>query len=172
MLDSTSPRNEVEACLIVEILCRLIRDHQFSLSDISVAVPYRSMSDVLTTLVKMYLAKEFPTLDIDQLLHTTIDGIRGHERRIMIISLVVTKYPGFVNESRRLNTALSRAKDAMIVLGNEPELKQLFVDGLGPIKNVLDFFRHQNLMCTITHTTPGSVLAQLPSRHPHYRAQA
>ena len=52
---------------------------------------------------------------------STIDGMQGKEKDIIILDMVVRtpqmKHVGFVSDLRRLNVALSRARDGLILIG-------------------------------------------------------
>ena len=55
----------------------------------------------------------------------TVDGFQGGENDIIIISCVranLKKQIGFLNESRRLNVALTRARFSLIILGHQKTL--------------------------------------------------
>ena len=57
----------------------------------------------------------------------TIDGFQGQERSIIIVSLVRANSRGelgFVASRKRMNSALTRAKHAMVVVGNFDSLKK------------------------------------------------
>ena len=57
---------------------------------------------------------------------SSVDGFQGDECDIIIISCVRTssKTIGFLNDFRRLNVAITRAKDNLIVVGNGATLKK------------------------------------------------
>jgi ATP-dependent RNA/DNA helicase IGHMBP2 len=55
----------------------------------------------------------------------TIDGFQGQERDIIYISLVRsndTKEIGFLNDIRRMNVALTRARERLVVIGDSATL--------------------------------------------------
>lgn len=58
---------------------------------------------------------------------STVDGYQGQEREIIIFSCVRTcesRGIGFLNDARRLNVALTRAKCSMFILGRSQTLQQ------------------------------------------------
>lgn len=116
-----------ELKLIYRCMCRAI-EADLPLSDIGIITLYTSMNRLVDRVVE-YLAKEFGEdddydLDFSELVHTGFDGIQGRERRFMIVSLVVTESFGFVNNNRRLNTALSRASGGLILIANAEKLSE------------------------------------------------
>jgi superfamily I DNA and/or RNA helicase len=55
----------------------------------------------------------------------TVDGFQGQERDVIYISLVRsndTKEIGFLNDIRRMNVALTRAKSKLVVIGDSSTL--------------------------------------------------
>lgn len=48
---------------------------------------------------------------------STVDAFQGAERDIIIMSCVRTEGIGFIQEKRRLNVALTRAKKHLIIVG-------------------------------------------------------
>jgi len=64
----------------------------------------------------------------------TVDGFQGQEREIIVFSAVRTNMMGFLEDTRRLNVAITRARNALFIVGNSRRLKtnetwnRLFVD--------------------------------------------
>lgn len=57
----------------------------------------------------------------------TVDGFQGREKRVVLLSTVRSNsggWIGFLNDKRRLNVALTRARDALLVVGNEGTLRR------------------------------------------------
>lgn len=51
----------------------------------------------------------------------TVDSYQGKENRIIILSLTRsdrTRYPGFLRAPNRINVAMSRAMDRLLIVGN------------------------------------------------------
>ena len=57
----------------------------------------------------------------------TVDGFQGQERDVVFISLVRANEDGqigFLNDLRRMNVAITRARMKLVILGNADTLKQ------------------------------------------------
>jgi senataxin len=118
-----SKRNEKEA-LVVHKLCHMLVDHlqQYRLENncslnlqsqisksIAIMTPYRDQ-------VRFLQSCDLPAgIEI-----MTIDGAQGKEKDIIIYSCVRNNDEdiGFLNDKRRLNVALTRAREALYVIGN------------------------------------------------------
>ncbi|OQR89917.1 hypothetical protein THRCLA_09515 [Thraustotheca clavata] len=91
----------------------------------------------------------------------TVDGYQGREKDIIILSTVRAdpkKGVGFLNDIRRMNVALTRAKYACYVIGSEAALKSS-----KPWRALLDHAR--NAACMVHVSNPQENLLQLhPSR--------
>ena len=80
--------------------------------------------------------KKFKSFDVD-----TVDAFQGKESDIVLVNTVVTtSAPNFLNDFRRINVSMSRAKDKLIIFGNPFVLKkiQMKVAG-GNKKKFLDY---------------------------------
>ncbi|KYF91869.1 hypothetical protein BE20_13480 [Sorangium cellulosum] len=58
-------------------------------------------------------------LDVDL---CTVDRYQGHEADIVLLSLVRTRSPGFLNSPNRLNVAITRARYQLVLVGHGPFL--------------------------------------------------
>ena len=85
---------------------------------IGIITPYDAQKrNIIKNLQKTYNEINYESLTID-----TIDGFQGMERDLIIISLVRSNDDGkigFVNDPRRINVMLTRAKRGLIVIGNK-----------------------------------------------------
>ncbi len=84
---------------------------------IGVISPYKAQTKLIRTLME----------DIGQDIQVdTVDGFQGQEKDVIIISFVRSNdegYLGFLNDVRRLNVALTRAKKLRIAIGNTKTIK-------------------------------------------------
>lgn len=54
----------------------------------------------------------------------TVDGFQGKEKEVIILSCVRTNVIGFLDDKKRLNVALTRARRGLIVIGNKNNLSK------------------------------------------------
>lgn len=115
-LDKPQVFNNDEVGIIDRLLRKIIVQipkNQLNQTTIAIIAPYRAQ--VLSLRKRcLSLNSEFVKIDID-----TVDGFQGKESDIVIFS--VTRTSGsyrFLADDRRLNVALSRAKDKLYIIGN------------------------------------------------------
>ena len=74
----------------------------------------------------------------------TVDGFQGREKEIIIISTVRSNHDrniGFLNDLRRLNVAITRAKRKLIIIGNKETLKN------NPVyARLIEFAQNENVL--------------------------
>ncbi len=71
--------------------------------------------------------KRFKSFDVD-----TVDAFQGKESDIVLVNTVVTTgAPNFLNDFRRINVSMSRAKDKLIIFGNPFVLKKIQMKVIG-----------------------------------------
>ncbi|MDY6770747.1 MAG: IGHMBP2 family helicase [Candidatus Nanohaloarchaea archaeon] len=110
---STSKENRREAEL-VERLADGLLDAGMDGRDIAVIAPYKDQVDRLEQLLG-------DGVEVD-----TVDGFQGREKEVVIISLTRSNEEGrlgFLEDVRRLNVALTRAKRKLIVVGDGETLR-------------------------------------------------
>lgn len=123
--ESLSIANPEEAALLIKHLKLLLEQYEQSNTSgkkvtIGIISPYKEQVNYLTAKVaEEYLLKNYP-ISIK-----TVDGFQGQERDIIYISLVRsnnTMEIGFLNDIRRMNVALTRAKKKLVVIGDSATL--------------------------------------------------
>ncbi len=105
--------NTGEAELALELARRII-SHGVSAEGIGLLSPYDAQ-------VQRMRAAAEASEDLAELEVNTIDGFQGREKEVIIVSLVRSNERrdiGFLSELRRLNVALTRAKRALVVIGD------------------------------------------------------
>jgi superfamily I DNA and/or RNA helicase len=122
-LDSgaTSYSNALEAKAVVTLLIDLLKNND-KLS-IGIVTPYTSQVE----LIKLGMTNDAEyqslaaSLPIDSIEVKSVDGYQGRERDVILFSAVRSNRNGnigFLNDWRRMNVALTRSKNALIVVGD------------------------------------------------------
>ena len=109
--DGNSLMNEGE----LSIVQKIIEQEKLNLSSIAFISPYSG---------QVQLAKELLPQGI---INSTIDSFQGQEKEIIILSLVrsnVDAVIGFLKDYRRMNVALTRAKEQLYVIGDSSTIGQ------------------------------------------------
>jgi superfamily I DNA and/or RNA helicase len=129
---STTYRNEAEAMRVVSLIKQILTfDHKYNPADakkIGVVTPYNGQ----VHLIKSLLADDADIVCLAQSSSSTIevnsvDGYQGRERDVIIFSAVRSNHQGnvgFLKDWRRLNVALTRAKSALLVVGDKETLAE------------------------------------------------
>ena len=126
---SQSRLNSSEALLLVKTLRdyvrtlgiqRMINDRV----DFGIISPYKSQVQLLRKLIRQshFLKPLLPQISVN-----TVDGFQGQERDVILISMVRGNDDGrigFLNDLRRMNVAITRARMKLIVLGDTSTLSQ------------------------------------------------
>jgi superfamily I DNA and/or RNA helicase len=115
----------VEARLATDVVKRLVEAGSAGQGDIGVITPYEAQ----TSLIKSMLRSECLS-DVEA---ANIDGFQGREHEVIVVSLARSNSDGklgHVDDGRRLNVARTRAKRALIVIGDRETLKYGYESGL------------------------------------------
>jgi Cdc6-like AAA superfamily ATPase len=136
--EGTSVTNPEEAAFLLEHLQQLTEQLQAYYSPeqfptIAVIAPYKRQVELLKELVQhnpalLALQKKLAV--------NTIDGFQGQERDIVYISMTRSNPDGtigFLNDIRRMNVAMTRARKKLVVTGDSGTLAQLafYTDFIG-----------------------------------------
>jgi len=128
--------NRTESNILISIVGDLLRHNPtLRATDIGIISPYYAQTRLLVnTFESGYAASRLRTLlgaqraaEAGEVEVNTVDGFQGREKRVVLLSTVRSNlggYIGFLTDRRRLNVALTRAKDALIVVGNERTLRK------------------------------------------------
>lgn len=125
--ESLSLANPEEANLLFRYLALMLEQYRSAgMSDkkitIGIISPYKEQVELLQQqLPEQEQLKDF----LSWISVKTIDGFQGQERDVICISLVRSNESGeigFLNDTRRMNVALTRAKKKLVVIGDSATL--------------------------------------------------
>lgn len=121
---SGSLYNSAEADIVVAAITALVRMYRGDefVDNIVVLSPYKQQVGTLKSLIQRN--KTLRDLSIEV---STVDGIQGREKSIVFLSTVRSGHShgiGFVDDDRRMNVAITRAKHSLIIVGNATTLSQ------------------------------------------------
>ena len=151
--ESLSTSNPEEAQLLIKHIKLLLEQYYQNNRTDSISIgmisPYKEQVKNLTLAVESDEdIKKHPI----RLAIKTVDGFQGQERDVIYISLVRSndnKDIGFLNDIRRMNVALTRAKKKLVVigdsatLGNHPFYKDFldYTDSIGAYKSAWEYIQ-------------------------------
>jgi len=129
----TSYCNPKEAAYLVQQFIRRAAKHLTGggqITDLAIITPYMAQVRLIRRLLRKHLLYHQSIKDqvnaknIDDILEQlviTVDAIQGGQRPIIFISLVRSNQRGdigFNNDIRRINVAISRAQNTLVIIGN------------------------------------------------------
>lgn len=96
---------------------------------VAVITPYRAQCRALREAVSKLDIKEYLAVEVD-----TVDAFQGRQADIVFFSFVRTTGPAtFYADSRRMNVAISRARDAVYLIGDRKYIKSKNLDVLNKL---------------------------------------
>lgn len=121
----TSYWNEEEAIQVMAIVKEMLRTHDSEVpypNSIGIVTPYNGQVE----LIKSLMATDEEYISLSKRLSSdievkSVDGYQGRERDIIIFSAVRSNREskvGFLSDWRRMNVALTRARSALVVIGD------------------------------------------------------
>jgi len=121
--------NRYSACNIFEtaLIIRIMREYQnagYSLTkDLAVVTPFRLQAALIGRLIKQLFSKQINVINLWSISKSsTIDAYQGRENNIVLLSLVddglSPKAAKVLQDSRRINVAITRAKRKLIILAS------------------------------------------------------
>ena len=136
---STSYENYVEVHLVLKLVEELLK-MGINKKDIGIITPYAAQ----VKLLKQLLLEKNLKIEVN-----SVDGFQGREKEVILISFVRSNNAGeigFLNDLRRLNVAITRARRKLICIGNAETLShhptyQRFIEYIktvGTYKNLKD----------------------------------
>ncbi|GAA5871027.1 hypothetical protein JCM8547_005335 [Rhodosporidiobolus lusitaniae] len=128
--------NRSEADLLTLIVGDLLlQNPSLRASDIGIISPYYAQTRLLINTFESGFASSrlrgmldsTRAAEASEVEVNTVDGFQGREKRVILLSTVRSNKAGqigFLTDRRRLNVALTRARDALIVVGNQETLRR------------------------------------------------
>ena len=123
--DGHSRANPAEASWVIRILEMLLNAGDINNTDIGIITPYngqvRAILDLLEQSGGTAIGDRWHGVEV-----RSVDGYQGREKEVIILSTVRSNPEGeigFLDDSRRLNVAITRAKRGLIVIGDPNTLK-------------------------------------------------
>ncbi|KAJ1345233.1 hypothetical protein BSLG_000747 [Batrachochytrium salamandrivorans] len=112
--------NTIEAHHICDLVSQLVQ-LGIQPSDMGVITLYKAQGNLITKL----LTEQGDADMLRDIQVSTVDAYQGAEKAVIILSTVRTKFKGFIDEARRINVAITRAKNHLIVVGLSSLLKSI-----------------------------------------------
>ena len=109
---ASSKRNDFEARQVYEVVRDLLKEGDMTNNEVGVITPYRAQLKLIADEIK-----EFENVSV-----RTVDGFQGQERDVIVFSAVRCNehgFVGFLDDGKRMNVLLTRARRGMIVIGNK-----------------------------------------------------
>lgn len=127
--DGVSKANEEEAMEVCHAVGQLLEGGQCTVSDIAVVTPYAAQVRLIRRKLRAMLPQGPPFVEV-----ASTDGFQGREKEAVIFSAVRSNsygQVGFVSDWRRINVSFTRARRALIVVGNPDTLRRGDPDTFG-----------------------------------------
>jgi regulator of nonsense transcripts 1 len=126
--DGVSKMNEAEAAAAYDAVAALM-EGGCSVSDVAVVTPYAAQVRLIKKMTRQLVSRP-PYVEV-----SSVDGFQGREKEAVIFSAVRSNDHGgvgFVSDWRRVNVSFTRARRALIVVGNDVTLRRGDVDTWAP----------------------------------------
>lgn len=143
-------QNDLECEQILSILRELniVYKEKNITKVVGVITGYQAQRNLLKKKIASKQQKEFSNITLDI---NTVDAFQGRETDIIIYSVVRSnkeKQIGFLADERRLNVALSRARDLLIIVGDDDTVQYSSIVN-NPFKDILRYIKNHLDQCTI-----------------------
>lgn len=158
--------NKAEVQIVLEIVEDLLHQNpSLKASDIGIISPYAAQTRLLRETFQFNAAYalnetlgEVRATEASEVEVNTVDGFQGREKKVIILSTVRSNKVGqigFLTDKRRLNVALTRAQDALFVVGNPKTLSMATVSEWFPAdvdadasiwRRFIEFMTERNLV--------------------------
>lgn len=163
--------NNYECQLLLQLVYKLILNKNVSRDQIGIVTPYSAQRDAISELLVhdrvvnpqgLAMEQEIDEMDpfdatagnkknsiniVNGIYVATVDSFQGHEKNFILFSTVRSNPSGkigFVSDARRMNVALTRAKNGLVLVGNDTTLRR----GSDLWKDYIDHLNSRNLIFT------------------------
>jgi AAA domain len=123
MDDGVSKMNEAEAAAACDAVAALLAGGQCRVSDIAVVTPYAAQARLIRRMTRRLTQNTGPPyIEV-----SSVDGFQGREKEAVVFSAVRSNdygAIGFTSDWRRVNVSFTRARRALIVIGNDATLRR------------------------------------------------
>lgn len=120
--DGVSKLNEAEAAAAYDAVEHLLKGGQCRISDIAVVTPYAAQARLIRRMLRQLTHSFDGYVEV-----SSVDGFQGREKEAVVFSAVRSNSygsVGFVKDWRRVNVSFTRARRALIVIGNDQCLRR------------------------------------------------
>lgn len=128
-------------CAALVTLCRMYPAEDFISGKVAVLTPYKRQVALMFREIQRCSILSRANIEV-----STVDSIQGREKEVIILSTVRggsdSNGIGFVKDERRMNVALTRARRALIVVGNGRSLAA----GSSDWKALLDYCQREGVV--------------------------
>ena len=117
MSKASSKLNDFEAGKVRQVIQDLLAVGDITDNEIGVITPYKAQLKLITDKMK----------GLANVSVRTVDGFQGQERDLIVFSAVRCNehgFVGFLDDAKRMNVLLTRARKGLIVIGNKQTLQE------------------------------------------------
>lgn len=151
---ASSKLNGFEARQVYEVVRDLLKEGDITNNGVGVITPYRAQLKLIADEIK-----EFENVSV-----RTVDGFQGQERDVIVFSAVRCNehgFVGFLDDEKRMNVLLTRARRGMIVIGNKRTLGKCAL-----WSKWIDWVEENELVRDCTQEDAGKMLGKKSSSKP------
>lgn len=146
--------NRLEARTTFQTLLSMEQEYILSGSkkEVGIIAGYQAQKSDFRKLFETEYKHRFKNLQIEI---NTVDAFQGRETDIIVYSVVRSNKEGeigFLGDARRLNVALSRARELLVIVGDHISVtkeEKLYRDQANPFVNVIRYIEENPEMCAI-----------------------
>lgn len=117
----TSKGNDFMMCYVAEYVTALLTDFQDT-ATIAIMTPYKYQHKKYTDMANKMRLANVP--NIDRMTVSTINGAQGREYDIVILDFPLKNNLGFLADEKRMNVALTRARNGLILVASLDNMHQ------------------------------------------------